>query len=296
MVYRKGFARDGDARRCCNTPTAPTACRWTRILGGASEPARPRLRLRDRARARRPGDGPRVVRRRPAAQQEKLVHRLHRRHPRSGRASAMRARQGVCDGRQRRRPADRGGREPRAATTTAASSPRCRSSTWSRPCSDDGIPLTTNEYDEWGDPRERGVLPIHAVLFALRQRARAGLPGDARDHGPMGQPGAVLRAGQMGREAARAEDRRAIRCCCTSRWRPDTAASRAASSAIAKPRWSTRSCSGCCKGLEGKIGAARQRRARWRGGGSTMQGCAFAFSRLQIARARAADNSSTCKR
>ena len=39
---------------------------------------------------------------------------------------------------------------------------------------DEGIPLTTNEYDEWGNPRDREILRVHAVLFTLRQRAGAG--------------------------------------------------------------------------------------------------------------------------
>ena len=42
---------------------------------------------------------------------------------------------------------------------------------------DETIPLTTNEYDEWGNPNERGVLRLHAVVLAVRQRRRAGLPG-----------------------------------------------------------------------------------------------------------------------
>ena len=52
------------------------------------------------------------------------------------------------------------------------------------------------------------VLRLHAVVLAVRQRLAAGLPGDARHDGPVGQPGAVLRARQVGRAAARAQDRR----------------------------------------------------------------------------------------
>ena len=32
---------------------------------------------------------------------------------------------------------------------------------------DEGIPLTTNEYDEWGDPTLAGVLRLHVVVLAL---------------------------------------------------------------------------------------------------------------------------------
>lgn len=33
---------------------------------------------------------------------------------------------------------------------------------------DTSIPLTTGEFDEWGNPAEKGVLRLHAVLLALR--------------------------------------------------------------------------------------------------------------------------------
>ena len=35
---------------------------------------------------------------------------------------------------------------------------------------DESIPLTTNEFDEWGNPKKKGVLRLHAVVLALRQR------------------------------------------------------------------------------------------------------------------------------
>ena len=35
---------------------------------------------------------------------------------------------------------------------------------------DDSIPLTTGEFDEWGDPEGEGGLRAHAQLFTLRQR------------------------------------------------------------------------------------------------------------------------------
>ena len=38
---------------------------------------------------------------------------------------------------------------------------------------DASIPLTTNEYDEWGNPAEQAILRLHAVLLALRQCQRA---------------------------------------------------------------------------------------------------------------------------
>ncbi len=59
-----------------------------------------------------------------------------------------------------------------------------------------------------GQSRAEAVLRLHAVVLALRQRGEAGLPGDAGDDGPVGQPGAVLRARQVGGAAAAPEDRR----------------------------------------------------------------------------------------
>ena len=48
---------------------------------------------------------------------------------------------------------------------------------------DESIPLTTFEYDEWGNPNDKGVLRVHAVLLALRQRGGGGLSPPAGHHG-----------------------------------------------------------------------------------------------------------------
>ena len=96
---------------------------------------RPRLRLRHRARARRPGDGPRLVRERQAAEEEEHVHRFHRRDRIPGQARLRRQGQGVRRGRQRRRPADGRDREHGAAGLSRALPRTCRSSTSSRRCS-----------------------------------------------------------------------------------------------------------------------------------------------------------------
>ena len=37
---------------------------------------------------------------------------------------------------------------------------------------DASIPLTTNEYDEWGNPKDKALLRLHAVVLAVRQRRR----------------------------------------------------------------------------------------------------------------------------
>ena len=67
-----------------------------------------------------------------------------------------------------------------------------------------------------GQPdRRQGGVRLHAVVLAVRQRHGAGLPGDLRAHRAVGQPGPVLRAGEVGREAARDQDATPTRCCST---------------------------------------------------------------------------------
>ena len=68
---------------------------------------------------------------------------------------------------------------------------------------DASIPLTTFEYDEWGNPAQKRYLRLHAELFALRQCRGESLSGDVCRHRAMGQPGPILRADQIGRQAAR---------------------------------------------------------------------------------------------
>ena len=75
---------------------------------------------------------------------------------------------------------------------------------------DASIPLTTNEYDEWGNPEQKRVLRLHAVVLAVRQPQGAGLSGDVRRHRPVGFAGAVLRAGQVRGAPARPQHRRTL--------------------------------------------------------------------------------------
>ena len=78
---------------------------------------------------------------------------------------------------------------------------------------DESIPLTTNEFDEWGNPKEKEYYDYMLSYSPYDNVAQQAYPGDARDDRPVGQPGAVLRAGQVGRAAARAQDRSTTRCC-----------------------------------------------------------------------------------
>ena len=80
LVYRKGFKKDGNAAMLQYAYGS---------YGASTDPGfnGPVVSLLDRgmvyahrAHPRRPGDGPQVVRRRQAVQQEEHLHRLHRRH------------------------------------------------------------------------------------------------------------------------------------------------------------------------------------------------------------------------
>ena len=129
LVWRARLGARRRRRRSCSTGTGPTRCRSTRCSRRRGEPARPRRRVRDRARPRRRRARSAVVRGRQVPRQAQHLHRLRRvrtaprRHRRDVARAARRAR------RQRGRTADGRGREPRAASCSARSSPRCPSST-----------------------------------------------------------------------------------------------------------------------------------------------------------------------
>ena len=73
---------------------------------------------------------------------------------------------------------------------------------------DDSIPLTTSEFDEWGDPERPEDYEYMLVVLAVRQRQGGRLPESAGDRRPPRLAGAVLRAGEVGGQAARHQDRR----------------------------------------------------------------------------------------
>ena len=89
LVYRKGFSKDGTAALLQYAYGSYGSSTDPALQPAGGEPARPRHGLRDRAHPRRPGNGPRLVRRRQAAAQEEHLHRLHRRHRFPGEAKAM---------------------------------------------------------------------------------------------------------------------------------------------------------------------------------------------------------------
>ena len=244
VVYRKDTPLDGTAPLYQYAYGSYGLSTDPAFSSRAAVAARSRLRLRDRARARRAGAaaGAGTTPGR-LGQQVEHVQRFHRRHgSSSSRAATVRA---------------TGCSPPAAARAVCwwasianVAPERYRGLVAHVPfvdivttMLDETIPLTTLEYEEWGDPHERAVLRIHALVFAVRQCPRTGLSGDARDDRPVGQPGAVLRAGEVGGETARSEHAATSRCCCTSTSRPATAANPADTSACAKSRGNTASSS-----------------------------------------------------
>ena len=90
---------------------------------------------------------------------------------------------------------------------------------------DPSIPLTTNEYDEWGNPEQKKFYDYMLTYSPYDNISRAGLSGDVRRHRPVGFAGAVLGAGQVRGQAARPRTPARCRWCSASTWKPAMAAS-----------------------------------------------------------------------
>ena len=206
LVCRKGTPRDGTA------PCLLYGLRQLRdlprpgLLHPRAVPARPRLRLRDRARPRRRRDGPGLVRRRQDAAQEEHVHRLHRVRPAPGRDGLDVGGPAGGPGRFGGRAADGRGGQPGAGRVR-----RDRGARAVRGRADhDPGPVAAADRDRVGGvgrpaARPRG-LRVHEVVHAVRERHRTGLPADPRADQPERHPGDLPRAGQVDGPAAR--DRR----------------------------------------------------------------------------------------
>ena len=68
--------------------------------------------------------------------------------------------------------------------------------------SDESLPLTITEWEEWGNPRDDADgIRLHEVVFAVRQRPRRGIPVDVRHGGPQRPPRRLLGTRQMGGQA-----------------------------------------------------------------------------------------------
>ena len=214
------------------------------LVADRPEPARPRHGLCDRAYPRRAGNGPRLVRRTGICSTRRTPSPTSSTSPATSSQTAMRPRTG-----SRRSGGSAGGllmgaianMAPQDYRVIIAQVPFVDVVTTML---DASIPLTTNEYDEWGNPAERQYYDYMLSYSPYDNVSAPGLSGDVRRHRPVGQPGPILRAGQIGREAAGDARPTPIRWCSGSTWRPATAASRAGSSNIARAPNITPSCCG----------------------------------------------------
>ncbi len=73
---------------------------------------------------------------------------------------------------------------------------------------DDTIPLTTGEYDEWGNPNEEAFYTYMKSYSPYDNVTRASLPQPARHDRPARLAGTVLGTRQVGGPSPRAENRR----------------------------------------------------------------------------------------
>ncbi len=117
--------------------------------------AGPGLRLRHRPHPRRAGAGPAVVRGRQAAEEEEHLHRLHRLRPRPGRRAATPPRTGCSPWADPPAGLLMGAvinLDPDLWQGVVAAVPFVDVVTTML---DESIPLTTGEYDEWGNPNQK---------------------------------------------------------------------------------------------------------------------------------------------
>ena len=238
LVYRKPFERDGAAPHAAVRVRLLRQQHRSHLLQRQPEPAGPRGGLRHRAHPRRAGDGPLLVRPGEDAQQAQHLHRLHRGGGAPGARAVHRQRAPGHPRRQRRRAADgrggehaprpvQGGRGRRAVRGRDQHHGRRQH------------PAHGGRVGAVGQPGQRGRVPLHALLLAVRQRGAQGVPHHAGDHGAERPARGVLGAGQVGR-AGCGRTRRTTTCsCCAPTWARATAARPAATTRCASRRSAT---------------------------------------------------------
>ena len=72
---------------------------------------------------------------------------------------------------------------------------------------DESIPLTTNEFDEWGNPKDKVYYDYMLSYSPYDNVAAQVLSRDARDYRPMGLASPLLGGRQVGGKTARNQDR-----------------------------------------------------------------------------------------
>ena len=133
------------------------------------------------------------------------VHRLRRLRPAPGRAPAGPPATGwSAEGGSRRRPADGRGRQPGPGRVRRRSSPQVPFVDALTTILDPSLPLTVTEWEEWGNPLDDPEVYAYMKSYTPYENVgRRGLPADPGHDQPQRHPGALPRAGQVGRPAAR---------------------------------------------------------------------------------------------
>ena len=180
------------------TATALTRSVRTPVLHSPALAARPRHGLRRRTRAWRRRDGPAVVRARQAAREEEHLHRFRGGRTASGGQRTDPPATVGGAGRKRRRPAHGcGGQHGARPLRRHPGAGAIR-----RSADHDPGPVAAvdrHRVGRVGKPVERQRrLPLHEIVFALRERRRTELSGHSGDDVAARHPGLLRRACQMG--------------------------------------------------------------------------------------------------
>ena len=234
----EGFVRDGSAPLLQYAYGAYGLSTEPSFFIGTPEPDRPRFRLCHRPCARRPGNGPCVVR-----DDGRKLHKMNsftdfidvtrhlaaERYAAKDKVFAMGGSAGglLVGAVANSSPADYRGIVAQVPFVDVVTT-----------MLDDGIPLTTNEYDEWGNPRDRADYE-YMLSYSPYDNVRA-----------QGYPAMFVTTGlwdsqvqyyEPAKWIANFSRSRPIRtpCSSTSTCRLGTAASRGASSVTVRLRWST---------------------------------------------------------
>ena len=219
LVYRQPLERDGSRPLWLNGYGAYGDQLRSILLVQQPDAARPRLRRGDRARARRRGDGPRLVRTRQAA------HTSATPSPISSRRRSTWWRRGItAPDRLVISGGSAGGLLMGAVTNMrpdlfAAVVAEVPFVDVVNTMLDADAPAHGDRVRRVGQSERPGGLRLHPLVLAVRQRGGQALSAHAGDGGAARSAGGVLGAGQVGGPAPRAARPTRTGCCCGPTWR-----------------------------------------------------------------------------
>ena len=205
VVHRRDVALDGTAPALLVRLRRVRALERPGVSRGPAVAARPRLRLRDRARARRRRARPPVVRAAAGSSTRRTRSPTSSRAPRRCRERLHRARSARRARRERGRVAHGRGREPAPRSLRGdrgRGAVRRRRHDDARP----ELPLTVTEWEEWGDPRDPAAYARMKAYSPYDNVVGAAVSRDVRDDRAQRPAGAVLGAGEVGRQAPQPDD------------------------------------------------------------------------------------------